>query len=144
MADNKHKHLDFIQSAINRMASNSFMLKGWTVTLVSAIFAFAATKENDNKEVFLLIAFIPTIMFWVLDGYFLWQERLFRGVYNEVIKKRDEEIDFEMNPMEFQGGRNTWWASIFSRTLNVFYGILLVMMMFLVLVLYSPSLWAFE
>jgi len=31
-----------IQAVINRMASNSFLLKGWTVMLVSALFALAA------------------------------------------------------------------------------------------------------
>ena len=33
----KEKHLEFVQSAINRMASNSFLLKAWSVTLVGAL-----------------------------------------------------------------------------------------------------------
>ena len=33
--ENKIKYLEMIQSVINRMANNSFCLKGWTVTLVS-------------------------------------------------------------------------------------------------------------
>lgn len=36
------KHLEFIQYIINRMAKNSFLLKGWTVTIVAAFFALAA------------------------------------------------------------------------------------------------------
>ena len=39
---NKLKHLEFIQAAINRMAGNLFMLKGWSVTLIAALFALAA------------------------------------------------------------------------------------------------------
>ena len=35
--DKKLKHLELVQSVINRMASNSFMLKGWAVTLVAGI-----------------------------------------------------------------------------------------------------------
>ena len=38
--DKKLKHLEMVQGVINRMASNSFMLKGWAVTLVAGIFAF--------------------------------------------------------------------------------------------------------
>ena len=40
--ENKRKHLEFIQDVINRMARNSFMLKGWTVLVVGAIIAFIA------------------------------------------------------------------------------------------------------
>lgn len=128
MSDNKHKHLDFIQGVVNRMAANSFMIKGWTVTLVSALFAFAASKDNDYRTPFIIISFLPVIAFWILDGYFLWQERLFRSVYNEVIKKKEADIDFEMNPSNYQGGRNTWTSSTFSPTLIVFYGLLVGMM----------------
>ena len=66
-------HLGFIQGVINRMGSNSFLLKGWSITLVAACFALAA-KDAERK--FLLLAYFPVFMFWVLDGYFLYQERL--------------------------------------------------------------------
>ena len=45
--DKKIKHLEMIQGVINRMASNSFLLKGWTVVLVSALFALAANDKID-------------------------------------------------------------------------------------------------
>jgi hypothetical protein len=35
-------HLQMIQAVITRMGSNSFLLKGWSVTLVAALFALAA------------------------------------------------------------------------------------------------------
>ena len=44
--DKKLKHLEMVQGVINRMASNSFMLKGWAVTLVAGIFALAG-KDTD-------------------------------------------------------------------------------------------------
>ena len=44
--EKKLKHLEFIQEIINRMARNSFMLKGWTVILVGAIVAFIARGGN--------------------------------------------------------------------------------------------------
>ena len=46
--ENKRKHLEFIQSVIARMNSNSFLIKGWSITLVSALFALAAKDSNLN------------------------------------------------------------------------------------------------
>ena len=39
-------HLQMIQAVITRMASNSFLIKGWSVTLVAALFALAAANTN--------------------------------------------------------------------------------------------------
>jgi hypothetical protein len=38
MDENKRKHLEFIQGVITRMNTSSFLIKGWTITLVSALF----------------------------------------------------------------------------------------------------------
>jgi hypothetical protein len=35
-------HVELVQAVINRMPSNSFLLKAWSVSLVVALFAFAA------------------------------------------------------------------------------------------------------
>ena len=71
--ESKLKHLDLIQGVINRMANNSFLLKGWSVTLISALFALAA---KDSNSLFIYLAYFPCVAFWSLDGYFLWQERM--------------------------------------------------------------------
>ena len=44
--DEKLKHLEFIQNVITRMNRNSFQLKGWAITIVSAILALAASTKN--------------------------------------------------------------------------------------------------
>jgi hypothetical protein len=124
--DKKLKHLDMIQGVVNRLANNSFMLKGWSVMIVAALLALSAATQE--KIALMLIAFIPLLVFWILDGYFLWQERLFREIYNQVIQKDEKEIDFVMNPGDFSAGRNTWIRSIFSITLLVFYGSLIITM----------------
>ena len=62
----KQKHLEFIQNAITRMAGNSFRLKGWTVLLVSALFAYFA-RFGESGYVFIVI--VPILAFWVLDGF---------------------------------------------------------------------------
>lgn len=122
--EKKLKHLEFIQQAINRMASNLFLLKGWTVTLIAALFALAATKDDN---VYFVLAYFPAVMFWLLDGYFLSQERRFRSLYDHVAKLAETDIDFSMNTQPFKDtpARNKWSHSLFSPTLLIYYVILL-------------------
>ena len=76
--ENKRSHLEMIQNIINRLSQNSFLLKGWTVVLVSGLFAIAIGKK---ATVFAYLAFFPAIIFSILDGYFLKHERLFRALF---------------------------------------------------------------
>ena len=122
------KEIDLIQNTINRMASNSFFVKGWTLTLVVG----ALLLKGDKYQV--LIAFIPLIGFWFLDAYFLWQERLYRKLYEWVIANRLEKDDylFDMNAYRFKDQIDSKCKIMFSLTLIWFYGLILVL-----LVLYS-------
>ena len=130
--ERKLKHLEFIQEVINRMARNSFMLKGWTVILVGAIVAFIA--RGGNAEYILLVC-IPALAFWALDGFFLSQEGLFRSLYDRVRMLDESEVDFSMDTREFSEiRRNKWLVAMFSRTLNWFY-IPIIMIVFAVAIL---------
>jgi hypothetical protein len=91
--DAKIKHLEMIQDIVKRMANNSFLLKGWTVTLVSALFVLSEVGKNQN---FVLLAFLPALVFWGLDAY-LRQERLFRKLYDKIRTADPSNIDFSMN-----------------------------------------------
>lgn len=118
--ENKLKHLELIQGIINRMASNSFALKGWAVTLVAGIFALAS---KDTDKIYFLIAYVPIVVFWFLDSYYLLQERLFRSLYGKVRQLPENEIDFDMNTKrdEFKLEKNTFIACLFSVTEAGFY-----------------------
>ena len=117
-AESKLKHLEFVEATVNRMSGTSFLFKGWSVTLVSALFALAA-KEANKK--YIVIAYVPVLIFWVIDGYFLSQERLFRALYDNVRKLPDDRIDFSMDTSPFKTLRNSWGAAFFSGTLAFFY-----------------------
>ena len=91
--ENKRSHLNMIQQVITRMGSNSFLLKGWTVGMIVAIYAFAG--NNAHKAV--IITLIPLIVFWILDSYYLTLERKFRALYNNVRLKNDNDINFDMD-----------------------------------------------
>ncbi len=119
----KQSHLEMIQGVVNRLSHNSFLLKGWTVILVSALFALAA---KDKNTLFIYLAYFPSIAFWCLDGYFLWQERLFRALYDHVRLMKEEDIDYSMNVTIADVSRITWANAFLSRTLVIFHGVILV------------------
>jgi hypothetical protein len=116
--EKKLKHLDFLQLVITRMNVNSFLIKGWAVTLVAAMFAFAA-KDANSKYVY--ITLVTTIVFWLLDAYYLSQERQYRDLYNYIRLKDEDNIDFDMNARGYNKGRCTWGYSFFAITLCIFY-----------------------
>ena len=98
--ENKYKHMDYIQSAISRMASNAFYLKGWNITIIAAIVALSF-KESDWRMY--ACALILNIVFWFLDAYYLKQEKLFRELYKKIsLIKNDDAIDFSMDTSEFK------------------------------------------
>ena len=111
------KHLEIIQGVINRLANNSFLIKSWSMTIISAAILFIS--RNQNYSEYIILSFlIPVLGFWILDGYFLWQERIFRGIYNDV--RTQESTDFEMS-ISSQTKKIKWIKAVFSKTLNIFY-----------------------
>lgn len=120
--DRKLKHLDFIQGVINRLSTNSFLLKGWSVVLVSALFALSASDSNIN---FVFLAYFPAISFWALDAYFLSLERDYRKLYERVRILEPDDIDFSMDVREVKGGLAGWVDAFISKTLIVFHGALI-------------------
>lgn len=124
------KHLEMTQGVINRLASNSFAIKGWSITLASALIAIAVDKSNGR---FALAALLPAIIFWILDGYFLWQEKLFRKLYDAVrLGEKDKTEDiFTMDTSSYLN-KTSWFATTFKicrkkpNTLLYFHGIVVV------------------
>src|SRR6266404_6186943 len=93
MADEKLKYLEFLQAAISRMASNSFLIKGWSVTLGTAVLGFSVKENNWGMA---LVALIPTASFWALDAYYLSLEKLFRDLWQKAVDYAG--ATFDMNP----------------------------------------------
>ena len=121
--ESKIRHLEMIQAIIDRMARNSFMLKEWTVLAVSALFVLAVGVSGCPLNC--LIALFPTTAFWLLDGYYLWQERLFRKLYDKVRVLDEEDVDFSMNTSSVVPEVDRWLSVTFSKTLVGFYGAVL-------------------
>lgn len=118
--EDKRLHLKFIQNIITRMSGNLFFLRGWTITLIAALLALFA---KDSKFIYAIgFLCVLTLVFWILDGYFLSQERQYRDLYNYVRKLKDEKIDYSMDTSEYKKyKKNTVIFAMFSGTLMVFY-----------------------
>ena len=127
----KLKHLEFIQGVVNRLASDSFRLKRWAVVLVAALFVLLVGQGRIELAA---IGIVPVLLFWGLDGYFLWQERLFRALYDHVRELEDGEVDFSMNTNAFRTEWKRWWiGATLSITLVLFYGALIAAIVIAVL-----------
>jgi hypothetical protein len=79
--DHRVKHLEMIQTVVSRLASHSFLVKGWAVTVAAVFFGLAVNSANGWLA---LASMVPTLAFWGLDTYFLRSERLFRALYDRV------------------------------------------------------------
>lgn len=118
--ENKLKYLEMIQSVINRMAANSFALKGWAVTLVAGIFVLAG---KDVDKMYFLVAYIPIIVFWGLDSYYLMMEKRYRALYEKARMLTDNQIDFDMKPnaQDIKDKKLSMFACMLSKTEFWFY-----------------------
>lgn len=129
--ESKIKHLEFIQGVVNRLSTNSFLLKGWSVVLVSALFALSA---SDSNPAFIFLAYFPAIVFWGLDGYFLWQEKLYRALYDRVRAMEDNAIDFSMDVSVVKDSVVNWATVAFSSTILAFHGVLVIAIIVVMLI----------
>ena len=113
------KHLEMTQTSINRLGTNSFLAKGGSVPILVAAMVLVSKEDLPNSYINLFL-FLPVVGFWVLDGYYLWQERLFRQVYEEI--RQQEDTDFKMDLGKHKNKpKCSWVAAIFSVTLIIFY-----------------------
>lgn len=88
---NRIKHMEMIQAVIARAAGNSFLIKGWALTLTGAFLGFGVNKSSPGLAA---AAFLPILVFWLLDTYYLRMERLFRELYTCVRIYTDVEPFF--------------------------------------------------
>lgn len=125
--EQKIAHLTFIQGVINRMGQNSFLLKGWSVTIIAALFALAAQGTNGQ---YILVAYFPAVMFWFLDAFFLYQEKLFRKLYEKVASNEISSDNFTLNTEVVKSQVDSYVSVVFSKTLLPFYGCVIGVLLF--------------
>ena len=127
------KEIDIVQAVIKRLANNSFLIKGWMITVVVVTLLLKCTTNLP------FLALIPLFMFWLLDAYFLKQERMYRELYKWVVENRlsSDENMLDMNADRFEKNVASIPKTMLSKTLSMFYGFVLALVIIYEVILLS-------
>lgn len=120
LRDYLFKEIEIVQPIINRMGHNSFLIKGWAITLIVIVMVF----RNLPDQAYLAI--IPLVAFWCLDAYYLRQERLYRDLYKWLVANR-LKTDKHLLSMDTSQFNVSFWRTLFSSTLILFYVLILIL-----------------
>lgn len=126
------KHVELVQGVINRMASNSFLLKGWSVTLVTGLFALAA---SGGIWAYSALGLLPSLSFWWLDAYYLRQERLFRKLHDAVRRGQLESDLYCMNTAKYAADVPGLVSTAFSKSVLPLHGVVVATVVIVTIVL---------
>jgi hypothetical protein len=117
--EHRVKHLEFIQAVISRQAGNSFLIKGWAITVATGFYGFAAQQKSWKLG---LVGLLPVAVFGLLDAYYLRQERLFRCLYEDAITTETTVPNFSMDIGPYKSNKHPSWNSVLnSNPLRVLY-----------------------
>lgn len=108
MTEDQRAHLAFIQGVITRQAGNSFLVKGWALTIAVALYGFSIGRSSWPLT---LLALVPILIFAWLDAYFFRQERLYRCLYEAVINGDKRVPPFSMNAKIFERDQPARWST---------------------------------
>ena len=127
-AEDRRKHLEFIQTVVGRMFTASSLAKGWCLTVATAALGFALTK---NSRAVALLGLFAIGLFGLLDARYLREERKFRALYEDARKGSVDVYDMQTAPyLASSSGRfasNCQWRSVVrSWSLWAFYGPLIL------------------
>lgn len=130
------KHLEFLQSNISRMNQCSFQMKGWAITLASALIAvFVSTISENNfgNKIYIYASIVSTFLFWCLDSLYLSKERKFIGIYNDLIGtsngKNQNPIaikDYEIPLNKYKGWKYCIIRAMLLPSEIIFYGAIVI------------------
>lgn len=130
------KHLEFLQSNISRMNQCSFQMKGWAITLASALIAvFVSTISENNfgNKIYIYASIVSTFLFWCLDSLYLSKERKLIGIYNDLIGtsngKKQNPIaikDYEIPLNKYKGWKYCIIRAMLLPSEIIFYGAIVI------------------
>lgn len=126
--EDRRKHLELIQNAVDRMAGSSANAKSWLLPVVTAAFGFSLVEREFLVAILGLGAIL---LFAFLDAQYLRQERAFRALYRDAVGGRVPL--FEISPASYYNKPNQdeddkraencrWPDVIWSWSLAGFYG----------------------
>jgi len=96
-------YLALIQGVISRMANNSFLVKGWSITLTAALLAVGGSLSSNagfDKYLFFIVNTACLFVFIWLDSYFYYNEKKYRELYDyarDMSRFKVEHL-YDLNP----------------------------------------------
>ena len=120
----KRQHLEFVQSAITRMANNSFQIKGFTMVMATLL----AGLWGESKNMIFLWLLIPvTVMCAWVDAYYLQLERKYRELYKRSVEQLEKKQSLtEIYNMDVRSISHSYWKCLFSKSMTMPYLITLL------------------
>jgi len=129
------KHLEFIQNNITRMGQNSFQAKTWGISVVSALLAFMLSQQDAQvKQSCIIISIIATVLFCLLDVYYLYLERGYRALYNATagLTSGERIAKYDMRIPKKERGFVKYLGAFISFSTGLFYGAMLTGLIILI------------
>ena len=91
-------YLQMIENVINKMSSNSFLIRGWGITVISSLITVYLTHLRNKSDWYILIlCLVVCILFWINDAYYLYIERKFRMLYSKAINSEVDNFAMDIN-----------------------------------------------
>ena len=120
-------YISLIEEIISRVANNTFIIKGWTITVISVLLTLRDSLKTDFGIYIIIIAVDGAFCF--LDCFYLRKERLYRNLYSEVIKcskDKDCKIDYyNLNTKLYTNRRTRYINVICSKSILPLYSMLI-------------------
>lgn len=111
-AEDRRKHLDFIQAVVTRMSAASSTTKGWLLPVVTATYGYAVVNRDLSVA---LLGVAAVLLFAIIDANYLNQERAFRRLYDAVAEggdipafSMDASLAAPAPPRTTQDSASTW------------------------------------
>ena len=125
-SDAVRAHLSILQAVIQRMAGNSASCKTWCITIVAAMLVLVTRTETTN---YVLLAFVPAVLFLFLDTHYLALERAFRDSYDAFVGKLHKGEVALSDLYVVKRDRIAWRLvqNLWSFAILPFYGALVIM-----------------
>lgn len=112
-------YLELIQTVVRRMGFSSLFMKGCAVA--TGLLAVMINLEVGNRVIY-LFSITTILFFWLFDTYFLFLERKYRVLFNDVVKRKksNDWIGlFQMNAKEIRLEES--FFEVFSYTPNTLF-----------------------
>ncbi|PCQ35851.1 MULTISPECIES: hypothetical protein [Providencia] len=124
--------LGYIQDIIKRMASNSFFIKGWALSISAVIIALIPKLDEiesyspNSIPIVITLSIIILFMFSLLDTYYLQQERIFRNEYNRKVESIDnEDIKNSLTIISLKKVKTSYLSVYFTISIMPYYFIMI-------------------